>query len=148
MPSTENIDGQLSGTIASTSEGQSQNSESLIDASDINISDMGTMNNNDRNPMGNTGFQGGARPQNFGQEEEPSSQNNEPSSSEGKTDPFEGNGLPPEEIPDNPNAIGENSQDGLSQKTEGSSLSPPADAPAEDGQQNGSMFFEGAVDGK
>ena len=135
MPSTENIDGQLSGTIASTSEGQSQNSESLIDASDINISDMGTMNNNDRNPMGNTGFQGDA-------------QNNEPSSSEGKTDPFEGNGLPPEEIPDNPNAIGENSQDGLSQKTEGSSLSPPADAPAEDGQQNGSMFFEGAVDGK
>ncbi len=144
----ESIDGQLSGAIASTSEGQSQNSESLIDASDINISDMGTMNNNDRNPMGNTGFQGDARPQNFGQEEEPFSQNNEPSSSEGKTDPFEGNGLPPEEIPDNPNAIGENSQDGLSQKTEGSSLSPPADAPAEDGQQNGSMFFEGAVDGK
>ncbi len=39
----ESIQGQLDGTIPSTSEGQAQNSEALIDASDITISDMGSM---------------------------------------------------------------------------------------------------------
>ncbi len=41
----ESISGQLDGTIASTSEGQTQYTDELIDASSINISDMGTMNN-------------------------------------------------------------------------------------------------------
>ena len=40
---TESILGQLEGTIPSTSEGQTQDSSSLIDASDLVISDMGTM---------------------------------------------------------------------------------------------------------
>lgn len=40
---SESIKGQLAGTIPSTSEGQ-KNSSTLIDASDINTSDMGTMN--------------------------------------------------------------------------------------------------------
>lgn len=39
----ESVSGQLDGTIPSTSEGQSADSSSLIDASDLNISAMGTM---------------------------------------------------------------------------------------------------------
>lgn len=42
----ESIQGQLDGTIPSTSDGQEQDSSSLIDASSITISDMGSMNNN------------------------------------------------------------------------------------------------------
>ena len=42
----ESISGQLDGTIPSTSDGQSEDSSSLIKADDLNISDMGTMNNN------------------------------------------------------------------------------------------------------
>ncbi len=42
----ESISGQLDGTIPSTSDGQSADSSSLIKADDLNISDMGTMNNN------------------------------------------------------------------------------------------------------
>ena len=41
----ESVSGQLAGTIASTSDGQTQNSSSLIDASALNISDMGSMGN-------------------------------------------------------------------------------------------------------
>lgn len=41
----ESIQGQLDGTIPSTSDGQEQDSSSLIDASSITISDMGSMNN-------------------------------------------------------------------------------------------------------
>ena len=40
---SESIKGQLEGTIPSTEEGQKANSSSLIDASSINLSDMGTM---------------------------------------------------------------------------------------------------------
>lgn len=41
----ESVSGQLDGTIASTSDGQTQNCSSLIDASALNISDMGSMGN-------------------------------------------------------------------------------------------------------
>ena len=41
----ESIRGQLEGTIPSTDEGQAQDSSTLIDASAITISDMGSMNN-------------------------------------------------------------------------------------------------------
>lgn len=41
----ESVRGQLDGTIASTSDGQTQDSSSLIDASTLNISDMGSMGN-------------------------------------------------------------------------------------------------------
>ena len=40
----QSVSGQLDGTIPSTSEGQAEDSSALIDASDISISDMGTMN--------------------------------------------------------------------------------------------------------
>lgn len=42
----ESISGQLNGTIPSTSDGQAADSSSLIKADNLNISDMGTMNNN------------------------------------------------------------------------------------------------------
>lgn len=41
----ESISGQLDGTIPATSEGQKEDSSALIDASDITISDMGSMGN-------------------------------------------------------------------------------------------------------
>ena len=43
----ESINGQLDGTIGSTSD--TQESSTLIDAGDLQISDMGTMNNNNNN---------------------------------------------------------------------------------------------------
>ena len=41
----ESVSGQLDGTIASTSDGQMQDNTALIDASSINISNMGSMEN-------------------------------------------------------------------------------------------------------
>ncbi len=40
----ESINGQLSGTVPSTSEGQAENPAALIDASGLQISAMGSMN--------------------------------------------------------------------------------------------------------
>ena len=48
----ESVSGQLEGAIPSTADGQSLDQSSLIDASDLNISDMGDMNNS---RMGNIG---------------------------------------------------------------------------------------------
>lgn len=53
----ESIHGQLEGTIPSTTDGQQQDSSSLIDASGITISDMGSMNGG-----GEKGGFGGGRP--------------------------------------------------------------------------------------
>ncbi len=39
----ESIEGQLNGTIGSTDAAQTANPDALIDASDINLSDMGSM---------------------------------------------------------------------------------------------------------
>lgn len=47
----ESIEGQLDGTIPSTSDGQQEDSSALVDASSISISDMGTMNNGMGGPM-------------------------------------------------------------------------------------------------
>lgn len=41
----ESVGGQLNGTIPSTSEGQTQDSSSLVDASGLTVSDMGSMGN-------------------------------------------------------------------------------------------------------
>ena len=49
----ESVSGQLAGTIPSTDEGQSQDSGTLVDASDLDISDMGSMN---RGGMGGRDF--------------------------------------------------------------------------------------------
>lgn len=56
----ESIRGQLEGTIPSTDEGQSADDSTLVDASAMNLSDMGTMNNGG---MGGRGGEDGA----FGQ---------------------------------------------------------------------------------
>lgn len=60
----ESIRGQLDGTIPSTSQGQQENSAALVDASDISIVDMGSMNTG-KNDGG--GFQRpGNAPDSFG----------------------------------------------------------------------------------
>lgn len=51
----ESVSGQLSGTIPSTSDGQSADSSTLVDASGISLNDMGTMN------TGGGSFGGGGR---------------------------------------------------------------------------------------
>ena len=88
----ESISGQLEGTIASTSDGQLQSSDTLIDASGINISDMGSMNNsmgggmNMQNRMG--GFDPANESQTTGQTQESNAQSqteNPPSTSANET---------------------------------------------------------------
>jgi spore coat protein CotH len=61
----ESISGQLDGTIPSTSDGQSADSSSLIDASSVNISDMGSMQN------GGGGMGGGDHKMNGGGNQKP-----------------------------------------------------------------------------
>lgn len=46
----QSIQGQLEGTIPSTDDGQSADSSSLVDASSVDISAMGTMNNGGQAP--------------------------------------------------------------------------------------------------
>ena len=48
----ESVSGQLDGTIPSTSEGQNTDSSSLVDASSINLSDMGSQNTGDGQDFG------------------------------------------------------------------------------------------------
>lgn len=48
----ESIRGQLDGAIPSTSDGQAEDSSALVDASELSISDMGTMNNSMGGGMG------------------------------------------------------------------------------------------------
>ena len=54
----QSVQGQLDGTVPSTSEAQKEDSAALIDASGITISDMGSMQNT---MDGNPGFSGGPR---------------------------------------------------------------------------------------
>lgn len=54
----ESITGQLDGTIPSTSDGQSVDSSALIDASDINLDDMGEFSGGDMPALGGGGRQG------------------------------------------------------------------------------------------
>ncbi len=59
----ESVSGQLDGSIPSTDEGQAADSSALVDASGLNLSDMGTMNNGGfggGNPGGGGGFPGGS----------------------------------------------------------------------------------------
>ena len=58
---SESVKGQLDGTIPSTTEGQNEDNSTLVDASSITLSDMGTMNMG-----GKGGFGGGMDKGNFG----------------------------------------------------------------------------------
>lgn len=56
----ESVQGQLTGTIPSTSEGQNAQQGTLVNADDLNLSDMGTMNNGvGPGGFGGAGGQGG-----------------------------------------------------------------------------------------
>ena len=61
----QSINGQLDGSISATSDGQAQNTDGLVDASRINISDMGTMNNGKGNNIGMGGNGMSAPPDGF-----------------------------------------------------------------------------------
>lgn len=69
----ESVSGQLEGTIPSTNDGQNESSDSLIDASDIDLSVLGTMN------MGG----GGTEPGNRGNRFSPDQTNSEESAEGG-----------------------------------------------------------------
>ncbi|MEK3884770.1 CotH kinase family protein [Paenibacillus sp. PL2-23] len=56
----QSIKGQLDGTIPSTTEGQANNAEALIDASSINLQALGSQGGGDRGGMGGIGGMGGA----------------------------------------------------------------------------------------
>lgn len=61
----QSIQGQLDGTIPSTEEAQ-RDSDALIDASDLDVSVMGTMNMGGGNGAGGPGGSDGAEPPQFG----------------------------------------------------------------------------------
>ncbi len=65
----ESIEGQLAGTIPSTSDGQSQDSSTLVDAGEIQISDMGSMNSSMGGGMRRTGSQDEAASEGIAQEQ-------------------------------------------------------------------------------
>lgn len=104
----ESISGQLAGTIPATSDGQSQDSSTLIDASDLNISDMGTMNNSDGMVM--DGFRGDSSSEN---QDLASGDTEETNASDNGTDisdkpestselPSEQESLPEQSVPERP----------------------------------------------
>ena len=51
----ESVRGQLEGTIPSTTEGQRENSDALINAGEISVADMGKMDNGNENPGSGNG---------------------------------------------------------------------------------------------
>jgi spore coat protein CotH len=113
----ESISGQLSGTIGSTSDTQS--ADTLIDAGDLKISDMGSMNNSNSEPGGGQSAQDGNMPNSAnGSEssppEKPSSSDTQ-SSADSRPTPPDGtneNGLPPQGVKQNgqPNGQQDNRQ--------------------------------------
>ena len=64
---SESVQGQLSGVIPSTKTGQSENSENLIDASGITLSDMGNMGHDGGGPGGDNGGNPGGNRGELGQ---------------------------------------------------------------------------------
>lgn len=97
----ESISGQLDGTIGSTSD--TQNSESLIDADDLQISDMGSMNNT----MGDN------KDKENGNMSKPQSENQDSSSEGNSSDSFGGadkNFSNSETLPQAPQKDGQNTQ--------------------------------------
>ncbi|MCI6496452.1 MAG: CotH kinase family protein [Anaeromassilibacillus sp.] len=100
----ESISGQLDGTIGSTSEEQ-QDKENFVDASDISISDMGSMNNSmggGRGGMMNNDFSGEGGDFSMREQQpssEDSSSNMQVSNTADINSSEETNEIPPTEIP-------------------------------------------------
>ena len=113
----ESISGQLSGTIGSTSDTQS--ADTLIDAGDLKISDMGSMNNSNSEPGGGQSAQDGNMPNSAnGSESSPPENPNSSdtqSSADSRPTPPDGtneNGSPPQGVKQNgqPNGQQDNRQ--------------------------------------
>lgn len=139
----ESILGQLEGSIPSTDEGQQEDPASLVDASSLVLSAMGTMNQGEKN-RGNAagnftpGQNGGELPEGF----DPSQNGGEPP--EG-FDPSQNDGEPPEGFPSDQNGGAENSApdqagEGIPQlggqgraRPEGVSGMEPGELPGESG---------------
>lgn len=76
----ESVKGQLDGSIPSTSSGQNSDSTSLIDASSITLSDMGTMNHGGMDKGGMQPPEGfGGQIPDFGNMQMPTNENGDPS---------------------------------------------------------------------
>lgn len=108
----ESIRGQLDGTIPSTSEEQKTVSTSLIDASNLNISNMGTMNNSQ--PGGMENFTKPSK----NSDDDSSNSNNQAADGNAPDEPPNGessnnNGTPPE-LPDDVQDFSENKADKFS----------------------------------
>lgn len=120
----ESISGQLDGTIGSTSD--TQNSESLIDADDLQISDMGSMNNtmgdNKDKENGNM-----SKPQSENQDSSTESNSSESFGSADKS--FSNSETPPQA----PQQNGQNTQKSDADSNASNSGTPPQ-APQQDGQ--------------
>lgn len=96
----KSISGQLNGSIPSTSEEQNLNSDSLISAENIAISDMGSMNNN-QGGMGGPGGNGGPNMEDAPNDEGAPDMGNTPN---GEGTPDKGNAPNGEGTPDMGNA--------------------------------------------
>lgn len=96
----KSISGQLNGSIPSTSEEQNLNSDSLISAENIAISDMGSMNNN-QGGMGGPGGNGGPNMEDAPNDEGAPDMGNTPN---GEGIPDKGNAPNGEGAPDMGNA--------------------------------------------
>ena len=103
---TESVKGQLDGSIPSTADGQTADSSALIDASSVNLSDMGTMGS------GGGGFGRGGKERRSSQSDDSNTDNSDAKASPSPT-PSENsgstsgnfNGQPPAISTDSPPAI-------------------------------------------
>ena len=92
---TESVRGQLDGTIPSTDEGQEADPSNLVDASDLTLSDMGSMGGGNGGPGGGPSFgSGGDAP--FGSGGPPSFDQNAESGSFGPPESESGDVRPPD----------------------------------------------------
>ena len=88
----ESIQGQLSGTIPATSTEQNANSEALVNADNINLSDMGTMNNGQGGGPGGFGGPGGGNAGTFAPEQVSGEERTDPSQPTESMDPSQAAG--------------------------------------------------------
>ena len=112
----DSIRGQLDGTIPSTDDGQSADSSALITASNLNLSDLGSMNNGG----GFGGGPGGDRPSRSGSE----GQNGFPGGGNGFQFPGSGESF----SPPNNSSFTPSENSSFSSPESGSSFSPPGNS--------------------
>lgn len=134
----ESISGQLGGTIGSTSD--TQNSESLIDADDLQISDMGSMNNT----MGDN------KDKENGNMSKPQSENQDSSSESNSSESF-GSADKNFSNSETPPQYGQSTQKSDADSLAGSNASnsgTPPQAPRQDGQNSQKSDADSLADNK